>query len=153
MDIFNKILSLLNKPTHYLFAGGIFIFWAKFIEKNLHSSTMFIGLILLSLAFASFVEWCFKNINKLIQLQKYKTLIINKYNEAQSFEKNILNHCIENNTLTYTTNPFEDDIINAIQSLSFKELGISCGQGTAFALYENVLEILKDKKDKDAKKR
>ena len=151
MDIFNKILSLLNKPTHYLFVGGIFIFWAKFIEKNLHSSTMFIGLILLSLAFASFAEWCFKNTCKFIKQQKRKIKIIQMYKEARFHEKDILDFCLENNTLTYTTSPFEEDIINAIQSLSLKDLGMSYGQGTAFALYADASEILKKEKIKNAK--
>ena len=73
------------------------------------------------------------------------------YKEARFHEKDILDFCLENNTLTYTTSPFEEDIINAIKSLSFKDLGMSYGQGTAFALYADASEILKKEKIKNAK--
>ena len=151
MNIIEKILSFLNKPTHYLFVGLTFSCWAFFVEKNSTGTNMFIGIVLLSLAFAFFVEWCFKNLQVFLKHQKRKVKIIQMYKEAQFHEKDILDFCLENNTLTYTTSPFEEDIINAIKSLSFKDLGMSYGQGTAFALYADALEILKKEKIKNAK--
>ena len=54
----------------------------------------------------------------------------------------ILDYCIYNHTLTYTTNVFEEDIVNAIQSLSFKGMGLATDNSCGFVLYENVLEVL-----------
>ena len=70
MNIIEKILSFLNKPTHYLFVGLTFSCWAFFVEKNSTGTNMFIGIVLLSLAFAFFVEWCFKNLQVFLKHKK-----------------------------------------------------------------------------------
>ena len=144
MEILPKIISILKKPMHYLFVGIVLIFWAILIEKNISGVYMLIGLIFIAIAFASFIDWCYKNILNLINQIKFKDKIKKIYNETQNKERMILDYCIDNNILTYTTDPFNEDIINAIQSLSFKGIGLATDSSCGFVLYENILNILND---------
>ena len=111
-----KIMSLLNKPTHYLFIGLFFALWGYKYKNHL---LVFIGISLFLFALASYTESIFRFISQKRLIKKNKEKIIRIYKNLPEKEQEIVNYCIDNHSMVFETTGF-DDYDEAIRSLSAK---------------------------------
>ncbi len=116
--VFVKVLALLNKPIHYFLVGICLIIWNRFIEKE-PKYILLIGIILLLLSIASFIEFIIRKIcahNRKNKIKKQKNesekkeqeqlksninSIIEEYNNLKGKEKEIIDYCLKNNTRAF----------------------------------------------------
>ena len=101
------------------------------------------SLILIVFSFVTIIEINYNEKKRKDNIEKY-------YKNLQGFEKEIIEHCINNKILTYRTDPFDDDeYTTAIYSLVGKGFGRNISYGGDFIMYQEVYaQLLKLKAKK-----
>lgn len=152
MDNLIKILGVLDKPYHYLLVGLFLIVWKYFFTSELDLYLW--GGIFIVIAVASIIEKIVNFIKTKITIykvekqekenkEKLKKYYINEYNNMNSIEKKILDYCIKNNTLTYTSSIYATkEDISHIYSLVGKGFGKNITYGGDFMLKQSCYDIL-----------
>ena len=161
MDNLIKILGVLDKPYHYLMVGLFLFGWKRFSgsEQNLY----FYGGIFISIALGSFLEKISKFLmNKYKdfkeqklekkEYEKLKQYYITEYNDMNSSEKNIIDHCLKKKTLGYNLDPFaEREEVLHIYSLVVKGFGQNITYGKDFMMNQTCYDILRRYKNEKGK--
>lgn len=152
MDNLIKIFGTLNKPYHYFMVGLFLVGWKYFFgsEENLY----FWGGISIVISLASLIEKIFYFINKKIieynvkkqekeKIAKLKQYYITEYNNMNEKEKLVINHCLLNRTLTYTSPLFSNEKeVAYIYSLVGKRFGQNVTYGGDFMMDQYCYEVL-----------
>ncbi|MFA7658309.1 MAG: hypothetical protein WCY19_02635 [Candidatus Gastranaerophilaceae bacterium] len=133
------LMFFYNKPLHLLLIGLVL----TFLGWHYHKTFVIIsGFVILVFAIATFLENKYKN-------NKYKKQIIKYYKNLQGIEKEIIDHCINNNILTYEADLYDDqDYITAIYSLVGKGFGVNINYGGNLLLHQLAFDFIIEYKGK-----
>ena len=159
-----KLLSIFNKPLHFLIVGIFVVIWGIFADKN--KNIVFCGMILVMISISSFIDNYCKNQQekkilakkekqKIEQIENEKQKFINLYENLPDVEHYILTQCAENKCPVYQGDYSDED---AIISLCALDLGISRNSDELFVMKQEYLDWLleyfnnKNGGDKNGKK-
>lgn len=152
MDNLIKILGVLDKPYHYFMVGLFLVVWKYFLGSEM--DLYFWGGIFIVISLASGIERIVQVVNKKIaenkeerlkkeNMEKLKNYYIDEYNKMNSFEKDIIDYCIRNNTLIYTSSIFATkEEIAHICSLVGKRFGYNVSYGGDFMMDQLCYDVL-----------
>lgn len=148
---FKKLLSVLNKPTHYLFVGLFLLLYGKFNDV---SNYIIIGGCLFFFAIASFTDLTYKFLYKKFQLwsrkrkinkaqEIYKQNIIAEYETLASYEKHFIRSIVLNNNLVKHISNFESPAeLNRIYSIKHRGWASYNEDDNLFIFNNRILKIL-----------
>ncbi len=150
-DFIKKLLSILNKPTHYLFVGFFLLLYGKI---NNVSNFIIIGGCLFFFAIASFTDLICKFFYKKFQLwsrkrkinkahEKYEKEVIEEYESLSNFEKHFIRSIVLNNKLVTYIYEFEThEEFNRVYSIKHRGWATFNTNDNLFIFDNKILKIL-----------
>ena len=124
-----------EKPLHTILIGIICIFTYFYLCKSI--KILFIGIVMFAFAIGTIVERCYTK-------SHYKKQILAYYDELPEKEKEIIDYCLENNSLAFRPDVYTiKEYTESIYSLVCKGFGTNISSGDDFLMPNFAYQLLK----------